>query len=290
MEESHNPTETGNFVDVPKRSLKPEDLQFLSVWIHDQRSIEELEAHVNAVHDDIRGRVHIFGCISAFLYLTPLAHHHPTYPSLIEKAQKDSSFKVLDLGCCFGQETRNFLLRGLSPHQVCASDLNDTYWEAGKDMFMDGTVAKDRGIDQVVTKFGDWALPNSHVLSSSDVVTGWEGHFNGVLCWAVLHVLSKEQVDNMLARICKALKPGGVLLGVTGGARVASEWFRTPDNTQQRFLHDATTLREAFERAGFTGTAAIQEVDLADYVPSGPLSSLRLREDNRTTYQFTVYK
>lgn len=268
----------------------PEDLQFLRVWTHEQRSLEELQAHVDTVHEDIRGRAHVFGCISAFLYLTPLAHHHPFFNSLVEKAKNDRSFKVLDLGCCFGQETRNFILHGLSPQQVCASDLNDIYWEAGKDLFMDKTVAKDRGIDQVVAKFGDWALPNPATPSASDILSGWEAHFDVVLSWAVLHVLSKEQVDNMLSRICKALKAGGVLFGVAGGAKVAADWFRTPDNTQQRFLHDQSTLREALVRAGFTGAITIEEVELSNYVQSNALSSLSLRDGNRTTFQFTVYK
>jgi hypothetical protein len=47
------------------------------------------------------------------------------------------------------------------------------------------------------------------------------------------------------------MKPGGLFIGATNGSLESQLWLRTPDNSNQRFLHDISSLSLAFQKAGF---------------------------------------
>lgn len=114
------------------------------------------------------------------------------------------------------------------PSQITAADLLPNYWNAGKDLFLDNMeeVAILRGLNQTQTLFGDWATP----ITSGDITDNLENYFDVIICWAVFHVLSKEQVDFTIRRILRVLKPGGILIGNCRGARESKEWVKTPDS------------------------------------------------------------
>jgi SAM-dependent methyltransferase len=245
------PSETGNFANVPKPELTAENLDFIKKWTKNFYSDEDLIQHISAVHDEVCANNHVFGCISHFLYLKPCSRLHPFFETLIDKAKSTnpkSSFRFLDLGCCFGQETRDILLSGINQAQMYVSDLVPNYWEASKKLFLDDRTpdgfVRDYDMSTIESRFGDWSVPLGDLSEPSDVVRGWEESFDVVMSWAVLHVLTKEQCDNMLKRIQLILKPtDAVLFGACAGGKSASEnWLRTPSGKGQRFRHDVSTL------------------------------------------------
>jgi SAM-dependent methyltransferase len=296
------PSATGNFANVPKPELTYENLAFIKKWTKNFYSDEELIQHINNVHDEVCANNHVFGCISQFLYLKPCSHLHPIFETnLVDRAKSansKSSFRFLDLGCCFGQETRDILLNGIDPAQMSVTDLEPTYWEAGKKLFLDdrtpleGSV-RDYDISSIESRFGDWALPLGDLSDSADLVKGWEESFDVVMSWAVLHVLTKEQCDNMLRRIQLILKPtDAVLFGCCAGGKTATEnWLRTPSGKAQRFRHDASTLTQAFREAGFKGEISIKEIDIESiYKISSSITMKGEKDPNQTFFFFTAYK
>lgn len=239
----------GNYSFVTPRELTDEDIDFLCQWTNNIFDKTFLKDHVVKVHEEIRQREHVYRCISAFSYLTPKCRLHPKYQECIELLLQDRNARILDLGTCFGQEVRGLIQSGVDPSQITASDLLPNYWNAGKDLFLDNMeeVANLRGLNQTQTLFGDWATP----ITCGDITDNLENYFDVIICWAVFHVLSKEQVDFMIRRIFRVLKPGGILIGSCRGARESKEWVKTPDSLSRRYLHNASSLAKAFESAGF---------------------------------------
>lgn len=306
-EKKIGPSETGNFAKVSKPVITIEQLTFMKKWTKNFYSDEELLQHVNQVHDEICATNHVFGCISFFLYLKPCCRLHPIFrdTNLLDYARSvnpKTLFRFLDLGCCFGQETRDLLFAGIDPSQMFVSDVVPNYWEAAKKLFLDDPLHRPEGfipnydISQIESRFGDWSSPDEE---STELIKGWENSFDVVMSWAVLHVLSKEQCDQMLKQIFKILKtnddlnkPPSFLFGSCVGGKVATDnWLRTPSGKAQRFRHDANTLTQAFRDAGFTGEVKIEEVDLETLYDLPPAMTANAPKDpNQTCFFFTVYK
>jgi hypothetical protein len=94
---------------------------------------------------------------------------------------------------------------------LVVSDLVDGYWRAGIEVYgAPGSEALARELAQVQTLFCDWGAQEG---SPQDKLVELEG----VLCLSVLHVLSKAQSTALLARVSRALRPGGLLVGTCVG-------------------------------------------------------------------------
>jgi SAM-dependent methyltransferase len=233
----------------------------------------------------------------AFLYLSPCSSLHPYRSKMIEDARSSPSYGVLDIGCCFGQETRDCILEGVKANQLCVTDLVSTYWEAGKKMFL-GAVVVGRETSEIESRFGDFALPLAdgadNSLPEEDIALGWENKFDAVMCWAVFHTLTKEESENMIKRAAVAVKKGGVLFGSCGGTKVAgrSGFMLTLSGAGQRFLADNTGRTTAMREAGFTGELEITEVsDLGSVLLLPPWMLQGMNNDpNKAFYFFKAVK
>ncbi len=94
---------------------------------------------------------------------------------------------------------------------LVVSDLVDGYWRAGIEVFgAPGSGALARELAQVQTLFCDWGAQEA---SPPESLAGLEG----VLCLAVLHVMFKAQSTALLARVGRALRAGGLLVGTCVG-------------------------------------------------------------------------
>ena len=99
--------------------------------------------------------------------------------------------RVLDAGCGSG---RNLVWFARNGFEVYACDSSEK------------AVAKVRGLDVV---------PSDRVLHQSAAKLPWpDGHFAGVICNALLHVLeSREEFDAVLNETWRVLAPGGIWFG-----------------------------------------------------------------------------
>jgi SAM-dependent methyltransferase len=219
-----------------------------------------LRQHVLAVWRDIKATAHVYRCVQALSFLTPRAPRHPGWGALLSShaaaAAASAPFLVADVGCAFGQDTRALIAAGVPPACCVASDVHDAYWRAGLRLFGDDdSTARASGLLAAVRPaFGDWAAP---LDAADDVAAGLEGALDGALLMFVLHVLSREQCDRLLARLARCAKPGGVLLGAAVGAATAGEWALTPDGAAPRWLHSEASLAEALAAAGWDGAVSV---------------------------------
>lgn len=62
-------------------------------------------------------------------------NHHPLYPQLLERLCQGQ--KLLDLGCCFAQDTRKLLFDGAPAGNVYGTDLQKQFIYFSYDLFLD---------------------------------------------------------------------------------------------------------------------------------------------------------
>jgi hypothetical protein len=139
----------------------------------------------------------------------------------------------------------------------------------------------------VRTAFGDWAAPQG---APGDVAAAMAASLDGSLCMFVLHVLSLQQSQQLLARLARCTKPGGLLLGAAVGASVAGEWARTPDGTAPRWLHSEASLREALVAAGWDDNVCVEAAPAGEWgAGAGPPAGMA-NEQNMRRLQFSASK
>lgn len=251
-------TTTLSYAKMKPREINYEDIAFLKDWLGQRFSLDDLELlqTVMAIHNDILSTQHVYRCIATFSYLKPKSRSHPLYESVLNCAKlKEKAFSILDVGACFGQESRGLIVDGIAPTSIWVVDLHDMYWQAGLRLFLD-----DRDPSRLTglhTSFGDWAKPFN--ATDEDIASPFVGKFDAVLCQSVLHVLSREQSREMLLRLLHVLCAGGVLLGGAVGSCDPREWARTPDDTAPRWLYSASSLSDELRDVGFRGDISVTE-------------------------------
>ncbi|KAK9837326.1 hypothetical protein WJX81_006410 [Elliptochloris bilobata] len=231
-------------VEAPPRELTDDELKFLSDYTG-ERDLVALRQHVLRVWRDVKAKCWTFKCIQCFRFLQPRIGDHPFYGVIVEASRSAHANQVfMDVGCCFGQETRKLMVDGYPEANIIANDITPDYWNFGSQLF------KDQERLRVRTAFGSLAdpafvsgRPDAAVAALVGTVTYlWAG---AVLC--------KPDTERFVAAAHLLLAPGGVFFGSTGGAEEAGEGWRTPDGKSQRYLHSPATLTALLESVGFTG-------------------------------------
>ena len=250
------------------RALSRDDLELARRWraflsggeapaaAGDTDADTALAAHIVVVWREIKARAHMYRCVESLAFLRASARRLPGYAALLARARdRGAAFRVLDVGCAFGQETRALILDGVPPSCCAVADVTRAYWDAGLAVFGD-TASDASPLQSIASAFGDWAAPEA----PADIAAPFVGTLDAALCMLVLHVLSADQQRDMLARLARCARPGGLLLGACVGTRSrARAWRATPDGRAARWLNNKETLAEALRAAGWDGEVEVTE-------------------------------
>ena len=206
-------------------------------------SEEEALCRVNETIETVNSEGHhVYRCIERGMFASARIQLHPEYQE-VKKHFEEASFRLLELGCCFGTDARKMLHDGLDPQKLIVSDLHDFYWQVGqKVLFKDD-------LKNVEAVFLDFTGPRDKFIDTSGAKL--EERFDVVSAMAILHVLSQDQCVRFLENAYACLKPNnGVLFGYCVGSSIPSEWGKTPTKGLQdrieapRFLHSQQSLTE----------------------------------------------
>ncbi|KAJ3318261.1 hypothetical protein HDV06_000704 [Boothiomyces sp. JEL0866] len=227
---------------------------------------EEANKRVLETIKTVEATLHVYGCVRAGLFGKAFIHLHPKYKEIAARFT-NSDFKLLELGCCFGTDIRKMISDGLRQDSVTVSDLTDGYWNVGaKVLFKD-----DLKVKSVFTDF------------ATDPVIGLEPGFDVISAQAILHVLSKPQVEQFLKNCFKFLNTDGILFGTCGGSEVAKDWEEpTPTKglegrvATNRFLHSVESLTDLLTMIGFHDiqVSVVPPNFLFKHVPGTPTNCL----------------
>ena len=118
--------------DGEARALSRDDLELARRWraflsggeapaaAGDTDADTALAAHIVVVWREIKARAHMYRCVESLAFLRASARRLPGYAALLARARdRGAAFRVLDVGCAFGQETRALILDGVPP-SCCA--------------------------------------------------------------------------------------------------------------------------------------------------------------------------
>ena len=242
-------------------TITEEQLNFYIKWTQSENlHVDDIKKHIIDTWIIVKSKFHTYGCIQAMSYLNPRVKELSTYNKIIQHYEMEKSIKVADIGCCFGQDTRQLILDGIPSNSIYSIDFHDGYWNAGIMLFQD----KSEGpLSQVNTSFHDMTLPlNDKDSIESYHPQGFMETFDFIILQAVLHTISLPQQEALLYRAHKMLKSNnnqGVIMGVTVGSDQCGEWYLTPDGSNRRYLHSATSLKDLFHRTGFSNVQIIEK-------------------------------
>ena len=63
-----------------------------------------------------------------FLFLQQRITQHEYYPQVLAAVKGGQTIHFLDVGMCFGQDTRQLIMSGMNPADMTVADLYDHYW------------------------------------------------------------------------------------------------------------------------------------------------------------------
>ena len=145
-----------------------------------------IQTYCNITSDEVNRRVqatvsyitteklHVFGCIGRGGFAASRIDHAPWYPSMRQQFSRPG-FRVFELGCCVGTDSRKMLHDGLPSGQLTVSDLHDGYWNARRaELFRD-----EPGVQTI---FLDFAAPWERLEQEQQLLPG---SFDAVVCLKV---------------------------------------------------------------------------------------------------------
>jgi SAM-dependent methyltransferase len=164
-----------------------------------------------------------------------------------------SNQSLLDLGCCFGQDSRYYAFRGAPPTSLYGSDLNPEFLELGYELFNDRA-----------TMDGHFIAGDIFAAHGKSDLDKFEEKMDMISATAFLHLFSWEEQVTVCTRMIQFLKPfnkddehGQLIFGrqtasLEPGIRLREnvEWGR-----KELFMHDLSTFEKLWKEVGLkTGT------------------------------------
>lgn len=220
-------------------------LRFISAYTKNP-DLEQLRKHVVKVKENLASQLHVYGCITRNLFLMPRIQwqadvYNKEAASWTTSYAANKPFKVADIGCCFGADTRQLILDGVHPEDIHSIDVHSGYWDFGLELYGDKETLK------VNTLFTDVSEPN--FSAEHNEITN---KFNLVYTGAVIHVFAKDEAETFVRNIFNMLASGGTYFGNTGVAETPIQTdMPTPKKDKCRYIFSGDSLAELFKSIGF---------------------------------------
>jgi len=195
---------------------------------------DRVDDHIYKIRD-IAWKVAPYPCVGQFCFLSLNLYRHPKYDAVLQRV-KDGA-KLLDLGCCVGQDIRKLIADDAPSRNLYGSDLLQGYLDIGYQLFLDKSFCQ-------ATFFA------ADLFDDGSTLIDFQGQFDFVHAGLFLHLFDWDRQLDAVTRIISLLRPapGSVFLGSQVGASIGGErpLRRESASGQNRkvFLHDP----ESFQR------------------------------------------
>jgi len=202
------------------------------------------------------------------------------YQDVLERVKRGE--KLLDLGCCFGQEIRQLVFDGAPSVNTYGSDLWGDFLSMGYELFKD----KDRLQTTFLT---------ADVFDDSSPLTNLAAQMNIVFVRAFFHLFNLEDQEKIALRIVQllVLQPGSLVIGRQSGNENPGEYSRSGDTSgRKHFRHNPQSWQELWDRVGQrTGSRWLVEADLhfPEFTLSAPEGmSMEVQKAMGTELKYTI--
>ncbi|TVY53939.1 Methyltransferase ausD, partial [Lachnellula suecica] len=195
------------------RSSKENRWYFKEIANHLPASRQLLEQYSRIAPQDVDSHVYKlsqapYPCVGEFKFLTLHLPSHPLYPTILTHLSPTPSRpqpKLLDLGCCVGQELRGLAHAGIPSQNLYGSDLRAPYLSTSYALF------KDRATFHGPLVPADIFSPTLF----EQELAGWESTFDVVHAGLFLHLFSRPQQLHVCEKIVRLMNPakGSLFVG-----------------------------------------------------------------------------
>ncbi|KAF7424107.1 hypothetical protein PC9H_009410 [Pleurotus ostreatus] len=274
--------------------LTPEKLAFFkeASGIQDD---EEIKQHLVRIQEDSY-RVVRYPCIRNFGFTEHRCTKIPAYKQALKIGQERHGAIYLEVGCCFGTDTRKSVADGYPIHNMIVTDLRREFWDIGHELFKSTPesfpvpfIAGDVfNPEHLVVRAPAYTVPNTAVpsLKTLTSLNPLYGHVSVIHISSVFHLFSEEK-QLELARALGALLsplPGSVIFGSHGAlpqkgftANAAGFEREGPDATPgdpNMFCHSPETWTALWDGEVFEKGTVKVEVELKKINKSESLGEL----------------
>lgn len=237
----------GDKMDIEKRSrsvpwyvAEPTSISNSTRALFEQYSKippEQVESHILAVRERA-WQIHPYPCLGRFSFLSLSIEQTDVYSEILQRLK--SGAKMLDLGCCFGQEIRKLVADGAPSENIYGADLERSFWDLGYDLFEDRQTLKTRFIQADIFD-GHSAL--GELKGTLDIV--YTGSFFHLFDYA-----RQVQAGRNVARFLKPQK-GSILVGrQVGGIKAGEREHRTNPKGGTMYRHDVESFQKMWTDIG----------------------------------------
>lgn len=198
---------------------------------------EQVESHILTVREKA-WQIHPYPCLGRFFFLNLSIERTDVYSEILQRL-KDGG-KMLDLGCCFGQEIRKLVADGAPSENLFGADLEGSFWELGYELFQDRQTLKTRFF-------------RADIFDENSELKELEGKLDIVYTGSFFHLFGYDkqvQASKNVARFLKA-QPGSLVVGrQVGGIKAGEREHRTNRNGGTMYRHDVKSFQKMWTDVG----------------------------------------
>jgi len=205
-------------------SLQGEELAFIKsqTGINDD---EELKKHILRVQSRAY-QIYGYPCIRNLSFLLLRIRLPGAYKKALKLIEERNNALLLDIGCCFGADTRKAVADGWPAQNIIASDLQKDFWDYGHELFrsdittfpvrfIQGDVQDPDFIAPYIMSSYDHHFKTQLDLESLNTLTPLQGYISAIHTSALFHIFDEEQQNQFAHALASLLSPlpGSVIFG-----------------------------------------------------------------------------
>lgn len=206
-------------------------------------------------------KIYPYPCIGRFRFLDLGLMDFDEYGEVLDRMGRGE--RLLDLGCCFGQEIRKLIADGAPPDNIYGCDLKSEFTQLGYDLF------KDR--DRLRATF-----LAADIFDQTSALSDLKGSCDMIYAGSFFHLFDYEQQCAASRAVAALLMPrkGSMLLGRQIGAVTARETPHHFEPTKKTFQQSPETFKKMWsdlgKEIGIKLSAHVTMSDLSEKVQKHP--------------------
>ncbi|KAF2751876.1 hypothetical protein M011DRAFT_491389 [Sporormia fimetaria CBS 119925] len=233
----------------------------------------QVEKHVVSVQQEA-WEVFPYPCIGQYRFLELSLKKFDEYPGIVRRLQRGE--RLLDMGCCFGQEIRQLVADGAPAENIYGCDLREEYIKLGYKLFCDRDTLKAKFI-------------TANILDDTSALADLKGNFDIIFTGSFFHLWDYEGQVKVSKVVADLLRPqsGSMILGRQVGAITATQLgtANVTSGKMDMFQHSDESFKAMWERIS-QETGVQYAVDTRLEIP--PAGIQKFNSDNVRRIWFTV--
>jgi 2-polyprenyl-3-methyl-5-hydroxy-6-metoxy-1,4-benzoquinol methylase len=195
-----------------------------------------VEDHVVDIHNEAWD-IFPYPCIGQFRFLNLSLKDFEEYSDILRRLQEGQ--RLLDLGCCFGQEIRQLVSDGAPADNIYGCDLREEYITLGYKLFNDKDTLKANFL-------------TANILDATSALTELRGQFDMIWTGSFFHLWGYEDQIKVSKIVASLLRPqaGSMILGRQMGAVKVAELGTAKNTTGKMFQHNDESFKNMWKDIG----------------------------------------